>query len=517
MRYNMTDMKKVRIFVLLFAVLVCLVACAKNDVPDDLFITVNDVVDAPAGEYTLNYSVNNFSLYENKYNLRLSAFVYDESNEHLNVRNNRTVTLEADRKYDVNIVVYGTADKKNFTLSAHYVIQTVHADRTVVFLDDDDKVLFGPFTVPYGGDFLDDHVLPEVPDPVVEEGSEKQMENKRWVVIIDNEETELLPSYLENIIYNVYIYPSYNYSIHAAVHTITFVANGGSETPVYYGNSATIPSRPVSPTKEGYTFVAWCEDEACTTYFPWSQNATLTEDHTLYAKWIENLTSASNDNLFSFDKRVDSYGNDYYRIRAYDAKNLYGNIVLPNTHNGLPVTEIEQDGFKNSHIESVYVPGSYRLDLQRAFFNCEELVSVAFAADSVIDNVGASTFSGCVRLENIDLPDSVLRITSHAFFGCVSLAHIRLPKNLVAINEGAFYGCAALTEVEIPDATRFIMESAFEKCVNLSSFVFGEHTAITEIEENVLADTNVTEVALPSRMAEKSPFADTPSITVSYY
>ena len=510
--------KKTVIILLLIVFALALVGCSSDKVPSDLYITVHDETDVPAGEYTLKYTINKFGEYEKQYNLHVSAYVYDESNTPLTVKNNRTVTLESDKKYDVEVVLYGIVNDEQFLLSEHYSIETKHVDRVVVFLDNDNKTLFGPYLVPYGGNFSDLYEMPDVPDIIVEENNlDTSIESKQWVVVIDNKDVPLLPEHLQNIIYNVYVYPSIEYTRKASEHTITFVSNGGTEVDVYHGNASLIPQKPATPERDGYAFMGWCLDEECTEYYLWSANDTLTEDLTLYAKWVKNLDNATADKHFLYELRTDAYGNEFYRISAYEASNLYGELVLPNNHNGLPVREIAENGFKDAHITSVYIPDPYELSIQRAFFNCTELTKVTFAPELQLLSIGASTFSGCIALEDIVLPDTVKRITSKAFFNCISLTAIDLPDSLLYINDYAFYGCANLQSILIPAETQYIMESAFENCTSLSEFLLEENTKIYSIEEKVLRGTNVTEVFLPTRMQEKEPFADTPEITVTYY
>lgn len=66
-------------------------------------------------------------------------------------------------------------------------------------------------------------------------------------------------------------------------HTVTFVSNGGSAvypSLVYDGTTLVIPV----PTRSGYNFAGWYINEELTLLF--ATNTPVTEDMTLYAKWI---------------------------------------------------------------------------------------------------------------------------------------------------------------------------------------------------------------------------------------
>lgn len=65
--------------------------------------------------------------------------------------------------------------------------------------------------------------------------------------------------------------------------TVSFDTDGGTEIPdqsIVSGGKAT---RPADPTKTGYTFEGWYEDELFTTEFDFT--AAITEDTTIYAKF----------------------------------------------------------------------------------------------------------------------------------------------------------------------------------------------------------------------------------------
>ncbi|MDR0856260.1 MAG: InlB B-repeat-containing protein, partial [Clostridiales bacterium] len=68
-------------------------------------------------------------------------------------------------------------------------------------------------------------------------------------------------------------------------YTLTFNANGGSATAALTVDYGTQLAKPANPTKQGYHFVAWCEDAALNTPVVWP--LTLTGATTVYAKWNE--------------------------------------------------------------------------------------------------------------------------------------------------------------------------------------------------------------------------------------
>lgn len=61
-------------------------------------------------------------------------------------------------------------------------------------------------------------------------------------------------------------------------------------------------------------------------------------------------------------------------------------------------------------------------------------------------------FSGCNKVLEATLPNSVVSIGAAAFNGCSKLEKVVLPSNLELISERAFYGCISLKEIYLPVA-----------------------------------------------------------------
>ena len=70
------------------------------------------------------------------------------------------------------------------------------------------------------------------------------------------------------------------------------------------------------------------------------------------------------------------------------------------------------------------------------------------------------------KIESVEIPDTVTKISERAFFACESLKQVMLPKSLKCIESDAFCRCP-LESVEIPDGTETIMELAFSRCSEL--------------------------------------------------
>lgn len=77
-------------------------------------------------------------------------------------------------------------------------------------------------------------------------------------------------------------------------------------------------------------------------------------------------------------------------------------------------------------------------------------------------------FSGCEKLTDIEIPDSVTDIYDGAFCGCSSLTEIELPDGLTEIENWAFAHCTGLRSIKIPESVTEITTYTFEGCSNLT-------------------------------------------------
>ncbi len=136
----------------------------------------------------------------------------------------------------------------------------------------------------------------------------------------------------------------------------------------------------------------------------------------------------------------------YYTVT--DVGTATGDIIIPDTFNGLPVREI----------------GEY------AFYCCTDITSIAFSSN--ITYIGVYAFRDCSSLTSIEIPAGVTSIGSWVFSGCSSLTYIEIPAGVTSIGRSAFEDCSSLTSIEIPAGVTSIGGSAFEDCSNLNSVYY---------------------------------------------
>jgi len=106
---------------------------------------------------------------------------------------------------------------------------------------------------------------------------------------------------------------------------VTFDTNGGSSVDSYTIKEGEKLLEPTDPTKDNMNFDGWYIDDDFETKYSFS--STVTNDITLYAKWVGDF--------------------DYYKSKTYDGfeisainTGLAGDIVIPSTYEGKKIVAI---------------------------------------------------------------------------------------------------------------------------------------------------------------------------------
>ena len=167
---------------------------------------------------------------------------------------------------------------------------------------------------------------------------------------------------------------------------------------------------------------------------------------------------------------LNAAGNGYVVSECDQAAS--GELVIPATYKGLPVTGIGENAFYNcAGLTNITIPDSVTsigvsaFEIchgltnvtigngvtsigEAAFFNCDGLTSVTIPAS--VTSMGNGAFSYCYRLSNITIADGATSIGDYAFQSCTGLTSITIPNSVTTIGLGAFSGCSSLESMTIP-------------------------------------------------------------------
>ncbi len=145
-------------------------------------------------------------------------------------------------------------------------------------------------------------------------------------------------------------------------------------------------------------------------------------------------------------------------------RSIEGDVVIPETLGGIPVTAIGD----------------------KAFYYCGGITSVTMHEG--IKSIGAGAFEFCGGLSEVVLPSGLTEIKSSTFSMCFNLSKINLGQTQVSvIGKEAFAYCDYLLVASIPDTVTTIDEGAFSSCGNLETVIMGK--GVTNIAANAFKDS----------------------------
>lgn len=173
------------------------------------------------------------------------------------------------------------------------------------------------------------------------------------------------------------------------------------------------------------------------------------------------------DSCFNFVKREDGKS---YEISAKEAE-LPATVRLPLSYDGLPVSKVAKDGFKNrDEVKSVVIPYSYTEIGDSAFYGCDNLKKVYVDSKVLAGGSEAKTaltvdgfaFAYCGKLADLDLGGRADKIGAYAFKE-TGITEFK-SENVNSIGKCAFEGCKGLLRVTLSEKLETVGDTPFNKC-----------------------------------------------------
>jgi hypothetical protein len=156
-------------------------------------------------------------------------------------------------------------------------------------------------------------------------------------------------------------------------------------------------------------------------------------------------------------------------ITGYDGDG--GNVVIPDTISGLPVTDISVGAFYFvSGLTGITIPASVTSIGNQAFEECFNLTSLTLGGG--VSSIGTAAFAYCSSLTNVLIPDSVTVLNENAFYSCSKMTNVVIGNGLGIIGGAAFEKCSRLANVQIGAKVAEIDGYAFANCPDLASVSF---------------------------------------------
>ncbi len=281
-------------------------------------------------------------------------------------------------------------------------------------------------------------------------------------------------------------------------YTVRFLANGGygsMPTQTFtYGEAKALATNVFARTN--YTFQGWAKSATGTAAYRDCEvvsNLTSQADSVvdLYASWMvgaDQIKSAVVDGVTwhyledgGLATIVNLDGSNYV---AAISTSYRGNLVIPESLNGLPVTAIGEN----------------------AFLNCSAVTNVVIP--TTVISIGSSAFAGCSRLApGITIPESVTDLGSRVFAGCDNLRIVRYLGDCPDVDPDLYEDAPARLVSGVLRVRRdWASEEEIEIEVPESDDDVGDETDIDDLGELDLEDDvepgTVTVLQLPERWPE---------------
>lgn len=180
-----------------------------------------------------------------------------------------------------------------------------------------------------------------------------------------------------------------------------------------------------------------------------------------------------------------------------------GELVIPNTYNGLPVKAIAPKAFNGIlNITSLYIYDGITTIGHRCFL-CTSTYDTAMTScrlPNTLESLGGEecrVFYGRQGLTSIDIPENVTTIGYAAFYECDSLTSVDMP-NVTSMDASAFSDCTSLTSLTIPSTCTNIGGNALYcgTSSNKCTFTF-EGTTPPSIQANTFNASYINKIIVP--------------------
>ena len=218
-----------------------------------------------------------------------------------------------------------------------------------------------------------------------------------------------------------------------------------------------------------------------------------------------------------------------------------GDMVLPQTIGGVPVTSVAEGAFHFAPWRSVTIPEGYVSIGGWAFINCNNITSISipasltsigkgafcstiptritvaegnpaycvedgvlftkdktkvlrctvdkagvYAIPDSVEEIDNSAFDSCAQLTEVVIPDSVKTIGNAAFCNCDLLERVSIPSGVTELDVQVFAFCKSLAEINLSEGLTYISDDAFQDCYALTSITIP--ASVTHLGDTIFSE-----------------------------
>lgn len=170
------------------------------------------------------------------------------------------------------------------------------------------------------------------------------------------------------------------------------------------------------------------------------------------------------------------------------------NLYIPDTIDGLPITEIDSSAFVScTNLKTITVSddNQYFVSENNMLMNRNKINLIKYTGSDQtavipygIEKIESHAFFGS-EPEYINIPETVSYIDDYAFMGCTALKEIYIPSRVEYIGKSCFFSCPYLSAVNIPEGITAIYDDTFYACPSLLELVIPQ--SVTTIGNDILS------------------------------
>ncbi len=228
--------------------------------------------------------------------------------------------------------------------------------------------------------------------------------------------------------------------------------------------------------------------------------------------------------VFASDEDYYTYYISYDEaIITHVREDISGDIVIPATLDGYPVTIIDNYAFEGCYaITGVTFPKTIKRVGYYAFEDCINITKVNTTDISAWSSINFETQSSnpiyyaqsiCLNGEvvtDLVIAEGNTGVGKYAFYNCKSLESVTFPSSMALIGAQAFKNCDSLTRVTISPDMQFIENDAFGGCSKLErvdisdlaawcniNFEYSDANPLTYAGNLYLNDSLITDLVIP--------------------
>jgi len=175
--------------------------------------------------------------------------------------------------------------------------------------------------------------------------------------------------------------------------------------------------------------------------------------------------------------------NGTYRVKS--AVGMRGAVEIPASYNGIEVTEISWDAFRDlKNLTSITIPASVNYIGPGTFFDCTSLTSITVDNDNndysseggILYNKDKSIIHAYPSASGeYSIPNNVTVIGDSAFETCTGLTGVIIHENVTSIGSWAFGGCTGIDDITIPATVEWVGYLAFDRWTSSQTITIEGH------------------------------------------